>query len=492
MKHAVSPPDTAFPWSPQIGLLDHMGFGNMGDAAILESFITNIRKRSPNVLLTAFSLYPEDTRKRHDISCYPITWSHPGPKPSATAASGLSVGNSRLRSFMKSLRLIYPFVKALYNLIQEFAFLIRSYRLIRSLDLLVMSGGGQLCELYGSLPYNVFKFSALAWLARTPLFIVGVGADLLEHPMNQRFAKWAVQLSSYTSFRSAESQAAMRVLGVTKETHVCPDPAYALDLRGYVSSERGSTLTDGEAQVLARNLLDAQAQTPDFALKAAAAPSVHCTAHSFPGQDAFAAAFPNRSRRVGVNPIGFCDPRRWPRKDPGVYSAYLDSLAALCAWLLDRNYQLELFTSDFTGDFYALDDLHNRTLARTTSPSQSALVVRPLLTLKHLFLQMSTFDFVVTSRFHGVIFSHMLSKPVIALSYLPKIDHLMKGVGHESYCIDIERCDAASLIGRFALMVEQEDALRSLFNRTVKAHAAALEPEFDRLVLAATNSSDIL
>jgi len=43
---------------------------------------------------------------------------------------------------------------------------------------------------------------------------------------------------------------------------------------------------------------------------------------------------------------------------------------------------------------------------------------------------MSGFEFVVTSKFHGVVFSHFLATPVIALRYLPKIDHLMWKVGN--------------------------------------------------------------
>src|SRR5208337_853346 len=60
----------------KIGLFDHMGFGNMGDAAIQESFIANIQSRIPNAHLVAFSSIPEDTRERHKLESYPIFWSH--------------------------------------------------------------------------------------------------------------------------------------------------------------------------------------------------------------------------------------------------------------------------------------------------------------------------------------------------------------------------------------------------------------------------------
>jgi hypothetical protein len=56
----------------KIGLLDHMGYGNLGDAATQDVVIANIRKRIPNAELVGFSLIPSDTLQRHGIPSYPI------------------------------------------------------------------------------------------------------------------------------------------------------------------------------------------------------------------------------------------------------------------------------------------------------------------------------------------------------------------------------------------------------------------------------------
>lgn len=55
-----------------IGLLDHMGYGNLGDAAIEEAVIANIKKRVPNASFIGFSLVLDDTAHRHGIPSYPI------------------------------------------------------------------------------------------------------------------------------------------------------------------------------------------------------------------------------------------------------------------------------------------------------------------------------------------------------------------------------------------------------------------------------------
>jgi polysaccharide pyruvyl transferase WcaK-like protein len=109
--------------------------------------------------------------------------------------------------------------------------------------------------------------------------------------------------------------------------------------------------------------------------------------------------------------------------------------------------------------------------------------VRPLLTLKDLLLQMSTFDYVVTSRFHGVIFSQLLAKPVIALSYLPKINHLMRTAGHDRYCMEVGDFQAEELIASFRAAVTDGDRLRSLFRKTSANYAAVLDRHFDEIFL---------
>ncbi len=456
-----------------ISLFDHMGFGNMGDAAVLESFIANIKKRLPDARLTAFSQSPHDTKERHDLPCYPIRWCYPGWKDSPVPPAGGLSPRPRLKSRLKRISVFYALAKPVHDCFQGLAHLVRSYKIVRSLDLLIIAGGGQLCDLYGDIPYNVFKFCVLAKLAKTPVCIVGVGADLLRRPVNKLFARWSVGSARYVSFRSVESQALVRSLGVKRETHVCPDPAYGLDPRDYLTAKPSAVPAPIKAISVFRDLgIDLEAGLPRDSGGVR-----NGSTHSI-GKSSEAS-----TRRVGLNPISFCDPRRWPRKDAAVYQRYLGELAAFSSWLLAQNYHLEIFASDIM-DVYAMEDLRQKLLAGLSSAAASRVSFRLALTLRELLLQMSTFDFVVTSKFHGVIFSHLLGKPVIALSYLPKTDHLMRAVGHDRYCRDVEHIDAAWLIERFERMVRESNQLRLLFRDTSAAYYNTVQAEFDRLFAA--------
>jgi polysaccharide pyruvyl transferase WcaK-like protein len=430
-------PDT-FDWqiNMNIGLLDHMGYGNLGDAAIQEAVIANIKKRIPNARFVGFSLVPDDTTKRHGIPCYPIRWDCPTPANAASQTAGTVRPKSRLKLALKSNPLVYTWVKPASDVAREAVFWVRSYQALRSLDLLIVSGGGQLCELwYGpwSHPYTVFKFSLLSKLACRRLYFLNVGAGPLEHPLSRFFAKWAVRLANYRSFRDDDSRDLVRSLGVKAKTHVYPDPVYALEIADRLKSATCSTLMP----------------------------------------------------TVGLNPIGFCDPRLWPRKDGPVYEAYLEKIAAFSVWLLEQGYNLRVFTTEAGLDRRVIDDLKARLHSTLLSPELVRQVFRPPSdSVRGVLREMSEFDFIVTSKFHGIIFSHLLGKPVISLSYQNKMDVAMRAVAQGHFSANIEHFDVDWLINAFNSLVHQSGSIKSGSATAVEAYAARLSQQFDSLFLA--------
>jgi len=60
----------------KIGLLDHLGGGNLGDDVTLDAVMQNIKRRWPHAVIMGFSLNPSDTQKRHGIQSYAIRKKH--------------------------------------------------------------------------------------------------------------------------------------------------------------------------------------------------------------------------------------------------------------------------------------------------------------------------------------------------------------------------------------------------------------------------------
>src|SRR5215831_18043778 len=73
----------------KIGLLDHVGGGNLGDEATLDAVAANIKRRWPNAEIVAFSMNPDDTEARHGIMSHPIRRKRRtiGYKPAGTEAT---------------------------------------------------------------------------------------------------------------------------------------------------------------------------------------------------------------------------------------------------------------------------------------------------------------------------------------------------------------------------------------------------------------------
>lgn len=52
--------------------MGHFGNMNMGDDAILQAIVENIRRYCPEAAIYGFSSVPVDTQKRHDILVLPL------------------------------------------------------------------------------------------------------------------------------------------------------------------------------------------------------------------------------------------------------------------------------------------------------------------------------------------------------------------------------------------------------------------------------------
>jgi polysaccharide pyruvyl transferase WcaK-like protein len=238
--------------------------------------------------------------------------------------------------------------------------------------------------------------------------------------------KHAVRAGDYVSFRDRESLELVQGLGVTRPSHVFPDSVYALDLSE--AAARSST-------------------TVPFV--------------------------------VGLNPIGFADPRIWPRHDARAYGEYLDKLTAFALWLHRQHYIVKIFSAEQSVDIYAIEDMRRR-LAESLPPAAvDEMVGSPAADVRTLIAEMSGFDFVVTSKFHGVVFSHLLQKPVVALSYHNKIDDLMRATGDTERCLQIGDFSVGDLKGLFSAAVAQAGDLRAKYRRFARERAAALASQFD-------------
>jgi polysaccharide pyruvyl transferase WcaK-like protein len=427
----------------KIGLLDHLGHGNLGDDATLDAVMHNIKARWPHAAIIGLSLNPHDTEQRHGIPSYAIRRDSKAPPKSHNhintglplkAKIKIIIGKHRLfLTLLSALNLLA--VRGPQRFLQELMFLLHSLRITRSLDLLIICGGGQLLDSWGgpwSFPYTVFKWVVLAKLARAKCYIINVGAGPLRHRLSHYLIQRALSLADYTSFRDVNSRLLAQQLGFSGPSQVFPDSVYSLDV------------------------------------------STFCVDHPYDsGRD---------ERLVGIAPMAYCDPRRYWEKDQIAYDRLINALALFGSRLLqDHQYRLTLFSTDIHFDAQAIEELKALLTPDSSIFPPEWLTHEPVRGVEALLSQMSQMDFVVTCRFHGVIFAHILNKPVIALSHHEKVHTLMKDIGLAEYCVDARTVDAENLFTAFQRLIVNHETIKARMAVTADYYKRRLKSQFDEL-----------
>ncbi|MFZ0936141.1 MAG: polysaccharide pyruvyl transferase family protein [Bryobacteraceae bacterium] len=427
----------------KIGLLNHMGAGNLGDDATQTVVIQHIRRHWPNSEIYGFSMNPSDTQARQGIPSYPIrhqTWDignytnvSKTTISKATFKDNVKTAAGEHQVILGALKVLNTLaVKMPRALFQEVPFLARSFHTLRRFDLLIISGGGQLLDSWGGVwkfPYTIFKWVLLAKLSRVPCYFINVGAGPLDHPVAKWLVRRAVLLANYVSFRDEYSKALIEQIGFTGASEVVADCVYGLEIR-----------------------------LPNT--------SRHRT---------------QRNPIVGFSPMAYCDPRVYFDKDQTRYADFLQKMVTFGSWLSRKHYSLVLFSTDIYFDSWAIDDFD--VALRNNEYSAEPNLVKPtsIQTTESLLAQMSTMDYIVTCRYHGVIFAHVMNIPVVAVAHHPKVATVMNDFGLSEYCLDIGAFDSDALIETFTRMVNNTHGIKAKMAEGVALRKRELSRQLDAL-----------
>jgi polysaccharide pyruvyl transferase WcaK-like protein len=421
----------------KIGLLDHVGGGNLGDDATLDAVAGNIKRRWPNAEIVAFSMNPDDTETRHGIRSHPIRrkgWSI-GYKPAGTEATLKETVKALTRKYSAVFYLLkatHAVVRLPVEVFRELSFLVSSRRNIKSFDLLIISGGGQLTEKDGpwGFPYTIFKWVVLARSTGVRCMFLNLGAGPLTHPLSRFFVTRALLAADYVSLRDDKSRALVYEIGFRGDSRVCPDSVYGLE----VPMTNGSSLGRPAEPI------------------------------------------------VGFAPMPYPDPREClAEKDRIVYDEFIQKLAIFASWLVGQSCALTMFGTDIGVDPLAIEDLQMALLGHHGVTSSQYRVNHSVKSVHDLLGTMSEMDYVVTCRFHGVVFAHLLNKPVLAIAHHRKVMDLMTALELPAYCVDIRDFDPKLLAERFASMIINAEEIRSRMATSLTRNRQRLRSQFDEL-----------
>jgi polysaccharide pyruvyl transferase WcaK-like protein len=439
----------------RIALLEHCGTGNLGDDATVEAVLQQITQRWPDASVAGLSLNPADSTRRHGIPCFAIRRSvFPAEREWSSDLAGKTSDptlKGKLKTALKKNRLAFKGVKSIRNwvivpparLVHEFVFLTRSLRLTRKFDTIIICGGGQLLDWGGpwAFPYTLFKWTLLAKLARSKCIFLNNGAGPLDKAASRWLVKLALRRADYVSFRDRASEAFIRRIGFRGHTQVAADCAWNLHI-------------------------PEQFRRPD------------------------------RRRRpngmvIGIAPMAYCDPTRHWVSDEARYRKLIHDLTQFSVCMLRRGHQLRLFSSDVWFDSQAIADLESAIAREYPTDDPTQVVREPVADIDGFLAALSQVDCYVTCRFHGVIFSHLLNVPAIAIAPHHKVTRLMDDAGLSEYCLDISECSAGRLTAMLDRLVENRDEMKFLIRRNVANAQRVLTAQFDGLFPTKRTARDV-
>jgi len=394
----------ADPGGPHIALITPYNGGNLGDAAIQDSMISNLKVRIPDVHFLGISLNRENFLRRHGVNAFPLLPTIDSRKARIEDSAGSL--RRRARSRLLRVRRIGPVIDKCLNRIaaisREVRHSVEAYRILRTQDLLLISGGGQLDEEYGGpwrLPIAYLKWTFLAKLAGVPCAIASVGTGRLQTPQTRKLVRWVLKLCCYRSFRETRSRdVAARLLEGVKDDPVVADLAFSLP---------ESQIPCGSAEV--RNRAGGR-------------------------------------RIVALSPICYAKPGQWPRPDAACYSRYLGEVAGVLESLIQSDYFVVVVCSSLGDDESVIPDLVARLDEKTRNSLERSCYFPPATTWRDFVSILQETDFLIASRLHGTILAFVSRIPVVAISFDPKVDWVMQDLGLEEYLLHFRDFRAQDVI----------------------------------------------
>jgi len=387
----------------RVGLLGMFTSRNLGDAAIVREVMRNIAERRPDCEFVAINREPEDAVRLLGIAAFPSegygqayradgsTWSEVDHPPPKWLARGL--GTRRILA------------------------------VVRTLDLLIMAGGGQIEDFFGGLgsqPRILFTWTGLARMLGIPVAYFGVGVDQLLGSASRTLVVNALRLATMRSFRDGGSVEVLRHAGLRARSRVDPDPALGIDARAMVP---GSALSDG---------------------------------------------------RIVISPVSF---RTFASARNEPYERYLQCLALACdQWSADGR-ALSFVCSHTTMDPPVVDEV----LARTSAGTRSRCVVARPTTVEEFLDHVRGADCVVASRLHGILLAIVAGAPVIAVSPARKVTRFMRDCGFADFCVEMPQMAPDMLPTLVQRIADNRFELHRKIAEIAQISGARLDQAYDEL-----------
>jgi polysaccharide pyruvyl transferase WcaK-like protein len=286
-----------------------------------------------------------------------------------------------------------------------------------------MTGTGMITDTHESsfgMPYQMFKWTVLSRLWRRRIAFVSAGAEGLNDRLHLFFLGWSLRLAHYRSYRDPLSkQRAVSLYSGASTDPVYPDLAFSLD-------------------------------------KSLAAPAKPV----FSGP---------RTVAIGIYAV---------ESGLDAVKSYVEEIGTFVLWVLERGYQPRIVIGDAEYD----EDIRVDLIAWLERKNVAHKVLSEhASSFQELMAQLAQADFVVATRFHNVLLSLLLEKPVVSVSHMDKNDQLMAAMGLGAYCLPLVGMRHSDVVAKFRELEENSDQVRVAIGQKLASFRERLEEQYARI-----------
>ena len=348
----------------KIGIVGNYGNNNNGDEAILAGILNQIKSIDRNCDITIFSNTPSDTIERYNVKAKKFKY-----KKGNTLSS-----------------IIYT--------------LVRVYRNIKEIDLLIIGGGQLLMDLYSRGPLFYAMYSILGKLAGKTVIYHAVGAGPISTKRGKFFIGLGLRNATSISVRDIESKNLLDgKYGIGDKLILASDPAFFLEIQ---ESKKKQT-----------------------------------------------------NKTIGFTTLPYFNGVYWPGEDMDKYNRYIGVLQDTIEMILDNSdYTIILFSTSYPADTISSTDLYNR----IKSKNKNRLINRTdHLQPKGLLETINECDLIIGTRLHSLILAVVGEKPIIGIEYQLKVRSFMERVGLEDKCFKIDTMEAKEIYNSITTIMKESN-----------------------------------
>jgi polysaccharide pyruvyl transferase WcaK-like protein len=326
-------------------------------------------------------------------------------------------------------------IKRLWShLLHEVLFWIQQPRWFQPGDKFIVVGTGAVDDMGvrrpWHSPYELYKWCKVAKMGGAQVIFMSVGVGPIKNRFSKTFMLKALRRADYRSYRETAAFDYLQSLGFdTSGDLLYPDLVFSLPKAILPAYKKSS---------------------PD-------------------------------SKVVG---LGLIDYYGWHyNKDTSgkLHEEYFSKIKCFVSWLLEEGFIIRIISGD-RGDYVPIQQLVEYLENIGQTQWREKLIVQQISTVNELFNQIAQTDLVIASRFHNVLCTLMVERPVISLGYHEKNELLMKGMGLGEYCQYIESFTNERLMEQFNSCIKNTDQIISQIQDRLDHYRDLLDEQYKTIL----------